>query len=46
MRIQIKETMHNKQPYWLVFHDMDIIGKFETMISAQMFVEQYIERKK
>ena len=38
---KILETMHAKKPYWLVFDEMEIVGKFKTEDEAKKFRNGY-----
>jgi hypothetical protein len=38
---KILDTMHAKKRYWLVFDEMEIVGKFETEKEAIKFRNGY-----
>jgi len=37
--MKILETMHEKETYYLVFDNMDIVGKFKTMAQAEKYIK-------
>ena len=37
--MKIMETIHEKKTYYLVFDNMDIVGKFETLEEARNFIK-------
>ncbi len=41
-KIQILETRHDKKRYYLVFDDMEIKGKFETLDSATKLLKHIL----
>jgi hypothetical protein len=40
MKIQILETMHSGVSYWLVFENLEIIGKYNTRSEALKAVQE------
>lgn len=38
--MKILETIHAKKRYYLVFDNMEIVGKFETLEEAQQYIKQ------
>ena len=45
-KIQILETRHAKKRYYLVFEDMEIKGKFETLDSATKLLKQILNENR
>jgi len=45
-KLKILETIHAQKRYYLVFDNMDIIGKFETLESANKLLKQKLEENK
>lgn len=43
-KVKILETIHAKKRYYLVFDDMEIVGKFETMESATKLLTKILEK--
>ncbi len=43
-KVKILETRHAKKRYYLVFDDMEIIGKFETLESAKKLLIKTLEK--
>ena len=38
--MKILETIHSKKRYYLVFDDMEIVGKFETIEEAKQYINE------
>ncbi len=43
-KVKILETRHAKKRYYLVFDNMEIIGKFETLESAKKLLTKTLEK--
>ena len=43
-KVKILETRHAKKRYYLVFEDMEIKGKFETLDSAKKLLTKILEK--